>query len=136
MQSARYPDYLMSVAGSSHADQSPPRSGPGSCAAQSRQHYERFCAWREEMLVNYGYNTARAYWSDLEGWRDWCCDEEPTVDALEPSPNDIVRYLRELIESGYSPNTVARRLTALRLFFDIRDMGHNPARLVPPIPRR
>ena len=40
------------------------------------------------------------------------------VDILNPSRADIQRYLDELRAAKYSPNTLARRLTAFRLFYD------------------
>ena len=34
--------------------------------------HRRFEEAREEFLLDYGYNTARAYWGDLEDLYDWC----------------------------------------------------------------
>lgn len=30
------------------------------------EHWQRFFDLPEEVLLNYGYNTARAYWADLQ----------------------------------------------------------------------
>lgn len=98
---------------------------------------DRFDLLRERMLLPYHHNTARAYWGDLEHWRDWCQEQGNHVDSLHPTSGDIERYLREILDRGYSPNTAARRLTALRGFFNIViGSGANPARVIPPIVRR
>src|SRR4051794_16123673 len=91
-----YPDYLMPMAGMSAASDDP------------------FDAARESLLLSYGYNTARAYWGDLEHWRDWCRDQEPPVQSMAPSADAVAGYLSQLAAWEYSPNTVARRLTTLR----------------------
>lgn len=93
---------------------------------------DQFEEQAERLLLNYGYQTARAYLSDLECFRDWCEMQTPRILPLCPTAWQIGAYLRGLVEYGYSVNTVARRLSALRMFFDERPdhRAPNPARLV------
>lgn len=100
-----YPQHLMPIAGSATRDA------------------DDFDLAREALLVNYSYNTARAYWGDLEHWRDWCLGHQPATDPLAPSKADIVNYLAEMLAIGYSPNTVARRRGTLRRFSDVVSRG-------------
>lgn len=101
--------------------------------------YERFAELREQYLLGFGYQTARAYWGDLEHFHDWCLEHE--VDMLGPTPGDIRCYLIELLAMHYSPNTVARRRTTLRAFYKVVIeeglLDGNPvSKEVKPIPRR
>lgn len=112
-----YPQYLMPVAGY-HA-----------------RGADDFDLTREALLVNYGLATARCYWGDLDHWRDWCSDHQQLIDPLHPVTAVINEYLTEMLTLGYSRNTVARRMTTLRAFFDLVP-GPNPTDGVPPIRRR
>lgn len=78
--------------------------------------YERFGELREAVLLDYGFRTAAAYWGDLDDLMRWCFANG--VDVLNPQPADVGCYLDELRERRYSPNTIARRLTAIRRFYD------------------
>lgn len=78
---------------------------------------DEFDLVRERLLEGYGYNTARAYWGDLEHWRDWCLEQVPAVEPVLPATANIEAYLDQMGEAGYSPSTRARRLTVLRAFF-------------------
>lgn len=84
--------------------------------AELVQQYERFAERREAVLLNYGFHTAVAYWGDLDSLMRWCMEAD--IDVLNPRTEDISRYLDELRGMDYSPNTIARRLTAFRLFYD------------------
>ncbi len=77
---------------------------------------ERFAELREAVLLDYGLRTAAAYWGDLDSLRWWCLQEG--VNVLRPAREDIKRYLDELRAAEYSPNTLARRLTTFRRFYD------------------
>lgn len=90
-------------------DQSPFR-------AKLAVRYERFAELREAVLLDYGFHTAVAYWVDLDDLMRWCFAND--VDVLNPQPADAARYLDELRERRYSPNTIARRLTAMRRFYN------------------
>lgn len=48
-------------------DQSPLR-------AELPERYPRFAELREDFLLVYCRNTARAYWGDLEHLNDWCME--------------------------------------------------------------
>lgn len=78
------------------------------------ERHRRFAELREEYLLGYCYNTARAYWGDLEDLFDWA--EAEGLDVLELREDQIAKYLTEMIESGYSLSTVRRRRTAFRGF--------------------
>ncbi len=96
MASSRYPE-----------NQSPLRAELG-------ERYERFAELREDFLLDYGYNTARAYWGDLEHLNDWCM--ERGLDILQLSEQDLKKYLAWLRRRGYSASTIRRRVTSYRLF--------------------
>src|SRR3954454_22514948 len=96
-QRARYPDLLLPLAG-----------------AQADQH-RRFSELREEMLVDYGYNTARAYWGDLDDLYRWAV--ERGKDVLMLTERDIRQYIALLRRRRYSESTIRRRVTAFRHFF-------------------
>lgn len=113
-----YPNYLLPVAGTRQIDP------------------DDFDLARERLLLGYGYQTARAYWRDLEDWRDWCAERADVTNPLRPSMEDVDDFLSDRLRAGYSPNTVARRLTTLRAFFDLNCAGCNPARTVGSVPRR
>jgi hypothetical protein len=66
---------------------------------------------REDFLLGFKENTARAYKADLEDWWEWCSEER--VDPLRPSEEDVERYVSSLGRRGYSPGTVGRRTAAL-----------------------
>jgi hypothetical protein len=71
---------------------------------------------REQLVLGYCYQTARAYWTDLEQWRDWCLEQNPEVDALAVEPHAVKRYLDALHVAGYADTTRARRRSILRRF--------------------
>jgi site-specific recombinase XerD len=75
------------------------------------QRFADFADAREDFLLNFGYNTARAYWADLDDWLGWCveCGHDP----LDLRAARIDRYLDALVGQGYSPSTCRRRRTAL-----------------------
>jgi site-specific recombinase XerD len=113
-----------------------PKDSLAADAIEDRQADE-FDLAREHLLLGYRFNTARAYWGDLEHWRDWCMDLPDAVDPLWPTSSDIEHYLLSMRVAGYSPNTVARRLTTLRAFFADADRGgSNAVMKVAPVPRR
>lgn len=77
---------------------------------------DEFDVLRERMLLRYGYQTARAYWADLEHWRDWCLSQHPPVQPLGCANEDLSRYLAAIEALGYAPTTLARRRSVLRRF--------------------
>lgn len=80
--------------------------------ARLEERYQRFAELREDLLLNYGYNTARAYWADLQHLLEWALNREKDVLAL--SDRDIKQYVALLRRRKYSESTIRRRLTSLR----------------------
>jgi hypothetical protein len=50
-------------------------------AADLPERWQAFSELREELLVGYGYQTARAYWADLQHVAEWA--EERELDVLQ-----------------------------------------------------
>jgi integrase/recombinase XerD len=61
--------------------------------------------------------TVRAYASDLAGYGAWAA--RAGVDPLHLTHRELRLYVAELTRARYAPRTVARRLSALRSFFDL-----------------
>lgn len=82
---------------------------------------DQFDLSRERFLLNFGRNTARAYWGDLEHWRDWCAQQGAGVDPLSGETTDIERYVADLDLQGYARSTKRRRNSVLRRFRDFAE---------------
>jgi site-specific recombinase XerD len=80
--------------------------------AELEVRYQRFSELREEVLLDYGYNTARAYWSDLDDVCIWAMERDK--DVLNLTEKDVRQYVALLRRRKYSANTIRRRMTALR----------------------
>ena len=89
--------------------ESPFKRGPMGEAARA------FADLREEFLIGFKYNTARAYWADLDDLYHWATGAG--LDALELDTPEIEEYLSTMVDAGYSPNTVRRRRVAVSSFF-------------------
>lgn len=76
--------------------------------ARWREFYDR----REAMLLNYGYNTARAYYADLQDIFEWAVERGKDVLAL--TEQDLKQYCALLRRRSYSESTVRRRCSAWR----------------------
>ncbi|GAB3990694.1 site-specific integrase [Nocardioides marmoraquaticus] len=109
----RYPERLMPIAGVDGLAGADSVADDAETAAL-RARYERFCAIREDILLDYGYNTARAYWGDLDDIFLWC--EHRRFDMFELSDRQFRDYLGLLRRRKYSESTIRRRGTALRKF--------------------
>ena len=83
-------------------------------ATDLEERYQRFAELREDWLLNFGYNTARAYWADLDDILLWAMEREK--DPLALTDADIRSYLVLQKQSGYSQSTIRRRRTAWRGF--------------------
>jgi hypothetical protein len=94
--STRYPDYDMPFVGS------------------QEEQDGRFAESVEAFLVNYGYNTARAYRADLEDIYLWAA--ERGLDFFELTEAQMRQYQALLRRRKYSEGTVRRRGTAWRSF--------------------
>jgi site-specific recombinase XerD len=77
------------------------------------ERWREFIERREALLVVYRYNTARAYWADLQDWFEWSVRRGKDVLAL--TENDQKQYIALLRRRNYSESTIRRRKIALRL---------------------
>lgn len=80
--------------------------------AELEVRYQRFSELREQVLLDYGYNTARAYWSDLDSICIWALGREK--DRLHLTEGDVRQYVSLLRRRKHSENTIRRHITALR----------------------
>lgn len=83
-------------------------------AGELEDRRREFNERREAFLLGYTYNTARAYWSDLEQIADWA--EERDKDVLGLTEKDLKQYVALLRRRGYSEGTVRRRVVVWGLF--------------------
>ena len=96
MEGARYPENLSEF------------------RAEVVQPGEEFVRLREDFLLGFGYQTARAYWSDLQSWWEWA--EPRGKNVLELTDFDVRQYVALLRRRKYAGSTIRRRITALRGF--------------------
>ena len=75
-----------------------------------------FARLREEFLVDFGYNTARAYWGDLQDVYDWAVGQQ--LDPLALTTEQLERYVGLLHKRGYGESTIRRRWSIYRRFRD------------------
>lgn len=85
--------------------------------------------------ARYSGNTAIAYRGDIAAFIKYLHKKE--VDTSEVSQFVIRGFLISLRKAGLKGCSIARKLEALKVFFDylisIKEVRHNPARLVEPI---
>ena len=78
-------------------------------------------------------NTKRAYASDLRQFGAWASERD--LDPGNVAYRQLRGYAAALSESGVAKSTVARKLAAVRSFFDhlvaIDELAQNPAELLP-----
>ena len=94
----RYPDYLMDF---------PPDLPP-----EQARRWQRFFDLREDILLDYGYQTARAYWTDLQDIFEWAVERDKDILAL--TGRDLRQYCALLRRRKYSEATIRRRMVAWR----------------------
>ena len=94
----RYPDYLMDF--------------PPDLPLEQVQRWQRFFNLREDILLDYGYQTARAYWTDLQDIFEWAVARDKDVLAL--TDRDLRQYRALLRRRKYSEATIRRRMVAWR----------------------
>ena len=82
------------------------------------ENWQRFFDLREELLLGYGYNTARAYWGDLQDWFEWAVARDKDVLAL--TEKDEKQYYALMRRRAYSESTIRRRRTSLVLLLNLR----------------
>jgi site-specific recombinase XerD len=78
---------------------------------------QRYAALRDEYVIGFRYQTARAYAADLDHLFGWATAAE--LDVVGLTVADIQRYVVELNEQKYSTNTMVRKRTALRGFYSL-----------------
>lgn len=100
----RYPDTEMEFAPSYPAD--------------VPTHWVEFFDAREDLLLGYGYNTARAYWADLQDWFEWAVARDK--DVLRLTDREQVQYIALLRRRKYSENTIRRRKSVYGLLLRSR----------------
>lgn len=109
-RSSYYPDYLLPI------------------IRELEVRYQRFSELREQVMLPYGYNTARAYWGDLDDVFMWA--EERDKDVLALTVQDIRQYVALLRRRKYSESTIRRRITAMRKLYEAIGLEPNPAEAV------
>ena len=77
--------------------------------------WQLFADLREDVLLDYGHNTARAYWGDLQDLFEWAVERDKDVLAL--TETDVRQYVALLRRRHYSESTIRRRVTALRKLY-------------------
>lgn len=95
MEEQRYPEHLMEF------------------APEIPARWQEFADRREALLLDYGYNTARAYWADLQDWFEWAVERDK--DVLDLTEKEKKQYVALLRRRKYSENTIRRRLVVLGL---------------------
>jgi len=78
---------------------------------------QRYAALRDEFVIGFGYQTARAYAGDLDHLFDWAAATK--LDVLALTDSDIERYVADLQSQKYTANTLIRKRTALRGFYSL-----------------
>lgn len=109
----RYPENLMPIAGVDGMAGADPYEDDAE-TARLRQSYDRFCELREAVLIVYAYNTARAYWGDLDDLFLWCVHRRFSI--FELTDAQFRQYVGLLRRRKYSENTIRRRGVAWRHF--------------------
>lgn len=94
----RYPDHLMDF---------PPGVTP-----EQAQRWQRFFDLREDILMDYSHQTARAYWADLQDIFEWAVERNKDILAL--TDRDLTQYRALLRRRKYSENTIRRRMVTWR----------------------
>lgn len=84
-------------------------------APEVPDRWRMFADLREDVLLDYGYNTARAYWADLQDVFEWALKRHK--DVLELKEADLRQYMALMRRRKYSESTIRRRLTALRKLY-------------------
>jgi site-specific recombinase XerD len=96
--------------------------------AELPERHKRFAELREDYLLQFDYNTARAYWGDLNDLLYWSLQRNK--DVLLLTERDIRQYLALLRRRKYSPNTIRRRMTSFRAFYALvvasGEIGRSP----------
>jgi hypothetical protein len=76
--------------------------------------YTGFADKREDFLIDFRYNTARAYWADLDDWLRWAIEHQ--LDPLCITRGNLHKYLKDIEQVGYANTTLRRRRSTLLRF--------------------
>lgn len=79
--------------------------------------WQQFADLREALLLDYGYNTARAYWADLQDTFEWAIERDKNI--LQLTEKDLKQYVALHRRRNYSESSIRRRITVLRLFYGL-----------------
>lgn len=85
---------------------------PPSITPEQAARWRRFFDLREDILLDYGYQTARAYWADLQDIFEWAVERDKDVLAL--TDRDLRQYCALLRRRKYSESTIRRRMVTWR----------------------
>lgn len=92
------------------------------------KHQENFCA--SLSLAGKSFNTIKNYKTDLNIFNNFLITQKAKLSLNEVTDEQLKEYSRFLDKKYNSPNSIRRRVQALRLFFDylIREgeYSHNP----------
>lgn len=94
----RYPDYLMDF--------------PPDLSSEQVRRWRRFFDLREDILLDYDYQTVRAYWGDLQDIFKWAVERDK--DVLTLTDRDLRQYRALLRRRKYSEATIRRWMVAWR----------------------
>ncbi|MDR2381936.1 MAG: hypothetical protein LBE08_12355 [Bifidobacteriaceae bacterium] len=72
--------------------------------------HARFADLREAILLDYTYNTARAYWGDLQDIWEWA--QRRGKNVFDLTDQNQPQYRTLLRRRQYSENTIRRRMVA------------------------
>lgn len=86
-------------------------------APEIPERWLEFADRREALLINYGHNTARAYWADLQDWLEWAVERDKDVLAL--TDEDKKQYRALLRRRNYAESTIRRRMIVLRQLYKV-----------------
>lgn len=85
---------------------------PPSITPEQAAGWRRFFDLREDILLDYGYQTARAYWADLQDIFEWAVERDKDVLAL--TDRDLRQYCALLRRRKYSESIIRRRMVTWR----------------------
>ena len=85
---------------------------PPDLSPEQARRWQRFFDLREDILLDYGYQTTRAYWGDLQDIFEWAVERDKDVLAL--TDRDLRQYCALLRRRKYSEATIRRRMVAWR----------------------
>ena len=90
-------------------------------------------------LKGKSFNTVKNYKTDLNCFNKFVFESRPELKITEVTSSEAQEYSRYLIKKYNSPNSIRRRVQALRIFFDYLiengQIDHNPIKKVVVAPK-